>query len=179
MQKIIYIDIYYIYIYSCFFTSCIPRSGDLRNTIFVFSWSHLDAVNFFLRWAGVGDVARRGKTEEANMWTTHLSLVVAALCSRLRLQFVRGCPKRPWCDMYSRYNGGSFSCFFPLFLFFSSAGSSKKNARYSRKTYCLLLLAVFLLLNFRSFSRFFLRQSVCTRAARWLYCINAAAYHLK
>ena len=100
-------------------------------------------------------------------------------CSRPRLQFVRGCPKRPWCDMYSRYNGGSFSCFFPLFLFFSSAGSSKKNARYSRKTYCLLLLAVFLLLNFRSFSRFFLRQSVCTRAAWWLWCINEAAYYLK
>ena len=75
-----------------------PRSGDLRSTIFVFSWSHLDQVEKqrqFLRWAGAADVARRNKTEEAHMWTTHLTLVVAAFCSRPRLQFVRGCPKCP------------------------------------------------------------------------------------
>ena len=65
MQKIIYIDIYYIYIYSCFFTSCIPRSGDLRNTIFVFSWSHLDAVNFFCvgQVSGTSHVAARPKKQ--------------------------------------------------------------------------------------------------------------------
>ena len=37
---------------------------------FVFSWTHLDQVEKlrqFLRWAGVGDVARRDKTEEAHM----------------------------------------------------------------------------------------------------------------
>ena len=37
----------------------------------------------------------------------------------------------------------------------------------------------FLLLNFRYFSRFFLLQSVCTRAAWWLHCLNEAAYCLK
>ena len=47
-----------------------PRSRDLRNTRFVFSWSHLDQVEKlrqFLRWAGAGDVARRDKTKEAHM----------------------------------------------------------------------------------------------------------------
>ena len=55
----------------------------------------------------------------------------------------------------TRYNGSSFSSFPPLLVgFFLSAGSLKKNTRYSSKSYCLLLLAVFLLLNFRSFSAF-------------------------
>ena len=47
-----------------------PRSGYLRNTMFVFSWSHLDEVEKlrqFLRWAGAKDVARRDETEEAHM----------------------------------------------------------------------------------------------------------------
>ena len=71
-----------------------------------------------------GTSRRRDKTEEAHMWTTHLSLVVGTFCIRPRLQFVRGCPKRPWCDTYTRYNGSSFSSFPPLFfVFFLSAGS--------------------------------------------------------
>ena len=74
-----------------------------------------------------------------------------------------------------------------LFRFFAwciPRSGDLRNTRfvYSRKHDCLLLLAVFLLamLNFLSFSRFFLRQSVCPRAAWWLYCtgINEAAYYL-
>ena len=119
MQKIIQLRS----IYFCFFT-CVsaipPRFGYLRNTRFVPSRTHLDQVEKsrqFLPWASSGDVARRDKTEEAHMWTTHLSLFVAAFSSPPRLQVVCGYPKRPWYDTYTRNNGIACPVIFPIFYF--------------------------------------------------------------
>ena len=52
---------------------------------------------------------------------------------------------------------------FPLSCFFLSAGSLKRDTRYSRKKYCLLLLAVFSTVKCCSFSCF--SAEVCARAA--------------
>ena len=82
------------------------------------------------------------------MWATHLSLVVAAFCSRPRLQFVRGCPKRPWCDTYQVPDTRTCSwttlySFFSIFLFFFSAGSSIKHARGNSTSFCCCLLLLY------------------------------------
>ena len=66
----------------------------------------------------LGRCRGRCASRRDRMRTTHLSLVVAAFCSRPRLQFARGCPTRPWCDTCTSYNGSSFSSFFPPLFFF-------------------------------------------------------------
>ena len=102
----------------------------------------------------------RQDREKAQMWTTHLSLVAAAFCSRPRLQFVRGCPKRPWCDTYTRYNGSSFSSFPPYFLIFWSAGSFKKKTGTRANNIVWCCLRYFYNYIFRYSSRFFLCRGV-------------------
>ena len=155
--------------FACFLLdfSIPPRSGGFRNTRFFFvvpSGRHWRKAAVF----ELGRCRARRDRSKRSMWATHPSLVVAALCSRPCLQFVRGWSSVslmsyppgtwilartcPWTTLYS---------FFPFF----SAGSSKKLLEY-----CLLLY--FLLLRY--ISRFFLRQSVCARAASWLYYVKEA-----
>ena len=80
----------------------------------------------------------------------------------------------------TRYNGSSFSSFFPLFLFFISAGSWQKiQGTRGKNIVCCCLVYYY---DWISFFLAFLslpKQRVCTRAAWWLYCVNEAAYYLK
>ena len=98
------------------------------------------------------------------MWATHLSLVVAAFCSRPRLQFV--VIVEGVLDVIRRkYLVPEPAVFFFYFfdLFFRLV--ILKNILEELSKDCLLLIAAAVFVLFRYFSCFFLRQRVCTRAA--------------
>ena len=68
---------------------------------------------------GTSHVATRPKKQTCERRICpSLSRPFAAFSSRPRLQFVRGCPKRPWCHAYIRCTGSSFSSFPPPLSFF-------------------------------------------------------------
>ena len=158
-----------------------PRSGDLRNTRFVFRgpiWMRLKSSGSFCvgQVPGTSHVATRPKKH----WCER------RICLSLSRPFAAGPASSLFVVVQSvldviRIPGTTVVAspgFFPPFFcaFFVGWFFKKEYQVLEEIVLFLLLLAVFLLLDFRSFPRFFLCQSVCTRAAWWLYCINEAAY---
>ena len=158
------------------FGTCIPpQSGGVRNTRFVFRgpiWMRSNNIAVFFA-LGRCRGRRTSRQDRRSMEAKHLSLVVAAFCGKSRpfaagpasSLFVVGCRRYPSCDTY-QVPGYSYLLlnhavrFFPHF----SAGFSNQMLED-----CLLPPAAAVFLLFRYFSRFLLRQSVCARAAWWLY----------
>ena len=142
------------------FSTCIPpRSGDLRNTRFVLSWSHLDEVENSGRFyvgqvPGTSHVATRPKKHTCER----------RIRSSLSRPFAAGPASSLFVDVQSvldviRIPGTTAvaSPVFPPYFMFLSAGSLKKKSGTEQ----IILFAAdccSLLLNFRSFSRFFLCQ---------------------
>ena len=118
----------------------------------------------------VGQLLRAShETEEACEWRICSSLSRPFGAGPASGLFIVGCRRCPWCDTYQV--PGYSNLFLDHSARFYSFLRLVLQTKYSRIV-CLLLAAVFLL--FCHFSRFFLRQSVCARAAWWLYYIKKA-----
>ena len=144
-----------------------PRFGGLRKTRFVFRgpiWMRLNNSGNFC----VGQVPRtshvatrpKKHVSDASVPRCHglLQQAPPQVCSWLVVEGIF--------HVYTRYLD-TRTCSWTTrctFLSLFSAGSSKQILDD-----CLLLLAAVIFLLFLYFSRFFLHQSVCTRAAWWLY----------